>query len=151
PALDHQREQVAVLISPAGVGLPLIPDDTPDAVADRRLEYPVIDVAGPGVPTHQALGILGLPRRLLTFGLGARDLVPPGGALGRVLRLGLGVVLLDLLPVAQQGSVLRIGRQQVAADPGLARRAAPGVVDQADRDLQDLVQLAPEEITDRGE
>ena len=34
PVLDHQREQVAVLVCPVGVGFSLIPDGSTDAVSD---------------------------------------------------------------------------------------------------------------------
>ena len=44
-----------------------------------------------------------------------------------------------------------VGGEQVAADPGLAGRAAPGIVDQADRHVERLVELPAEEVADGGE
>ena len=56
-----------------------------------------------------------------------------------------------LFPALEQRLVLRVGGEQVAADPGLAGRAAPGVVDQADRHVERLVELAAEEVADGRE
>ena len=47
PGLDHQREQVPVLVGAARIRFALVPDRAADAVADHRLEHAVVEVAGP--------------------------------------------------------------------------------------------------------
>ena len=151
PALDHQGEEVAILVGPAGVRLALVPDHPPDAVADRRLEDAVVDVARACIAAQEARGILRPGRRLLPFRLRLLGGGLPLGQLRDVGRLGLGGVPLDLLPALDQGLVLLVGGQQVAADPGLAGRPAPGVVDEPDRHVERLVEELPEVVAHRGE
>ena len=100
PALDHQREQVAILVGPAGVRLALVPDGAPDAVADRRLEDAVVDVAGPGIAAHLAIGVLGPRGGCLPSALAAASCSACFASYSALAR----VVLLDLLPTLEQGA-----------------------------------------------
>ena len=56
--------------------------------------------------------------------------------------------LTSVVPLLDQRIVQRIAFHSIAANPRLARRAAPRVVDQADRHIELIVQLAAKEIAD---
>src|SRR6185312_12879799 len=75
----------------------------------------------------------------------------PLGELLLVLRHCLRGFLFDLLPALDQGAILRVFLEQLAADPGLAGRPPPRVVDQPDGDPKRLAELPAEEVPDGRE
>ena len=53
PVGDHGREELFVLLCPAGVRFTLIPDRPADAEGDDRVEHPVVEIRG-------LVGVLGI-------------------------------------------------------------------------------------------
>ena len=130
PGLDHEGEEVSVLVGAAGVRLALVPDGASDAVADGGLEHAVVDVARAVVAGHLALKLLDL----LLVALG----------------LGLLILLFVLFPRGDQVLVLGVFFENVATHPRLGGRPAPGVVDQTDGHVvQGFINLPAKEEPDR--
>ena len=146
PAFDHEGKQRAVLQRPAGVGLPLIPDRSPDAVADRGGEHAGMDVARPGVASHVAFGIARLIRGRLSFCLGLLGGSLPLLHLLVVVGLGSGEGGFQLGPPCLERLEAFVSRDLLALHPGLRSAAPPGIIDQADRHTERLLQLAAEVI-----
>ena len=53
---DHEREEMPVLVGPAGVGLPLVPDGAADGGSDDRVEHAVVEVRGAVIASDGASG-----------------------------------------------------------------------------------------------
>ncbi len=60
PVGDHQREQIAILISSAGIAFALIPDGSANRVAKVRLQDAVVDVGRTRIAAHLSLQVFQL-------------------------------------------------------------------------------------------
>ena len=107
-----------------------------------------MDVAGTGVALHLGLRVVRLLRLGLALGLRLVGFELPLGHLLVVVGLGGGKVGLHLDPAFHERLQLLVGGELVALHPGLGGAAAPGVIDQADRHAERLVELPAEEIAD---
>ena len=87
----------------------------------------------------------------LASGSSSFDLFLPGGSLcfvsGDCFRMV--VRLFGVRPSGEQFAVTLVSFQQVATNPRFTRRAAPRVIDQPDRNIECLMELPTEEVTDR--
>ena len=92
------------------------------------------------------LGERAIRRGFLAGGFGFVGFLFPGGRVG--FPFGFVQILDHVVPFLDQLVVQRLAFHAVAANPGFAGRAAPGVVDQADRHIELFVEFAAEEIAD---
>ena len=150
PALDHGGQERAVLVGPTGVALSLVPRGPANRIGLQGRDHGIVERARPlgMVRSHGGLG--GTPRLLarlsrggrLLLPLGQRDFVPLQGF--RVSLDGLGVAVED-------GLELRVGGQHGPAGPRFGRGSAVRRVDQADGNVELLLEVFAEEVAHAGE
>lgn len=153
PELDHEGKEVAVFLGATGVGFALIPDDAFDAVLDVGVEHAGVDVARTALAGELILG------RARSLGNGFASFFGffcggfPFGMLHGMGGFDFFKVIsgLGLFPAGHGVFEAWIGVEDIAAHPGFSGRTTPGVVDQADGDVEVLVKGATEEETDGGE
>ena len=153
PLFDHVGEQLRVFPGPTGIAFPLIPDHTFDSVSESRIDDSGENIAGPGVATEGAFRGGRSPGWSLTCGFRLLRFYLPGSESGFVLSLRLfGLqLLLPVDPGFHRGCKTRILFQGLTSHPGFGGGAAPGVVDQADRHIENFVKVAAEEKSDGTE
>src|SRR5262249_34353739 len=137
----------------AGIAFALIPNDALDPVADGGIEHAVEDVARTGVAAHPGLRVRRRTGNRSAFGARRGGVLLPFRQGGFVsgLRLAGVPVLFPLYRAIHEPLETRIIFQRLTAHPGFGRGTAPGVVDQANRNADDLVNIASEEKTDGAE
>ena len=135
PVVDHQREQVTVLVGSRCVGFPLVPNRSLDSVTEMGLEDPVVNIRRTLIPSHLVAEVFQLVLFLFAsiFFLAQRL---------ESLRVG--------RPVVHHFVEATIGLEQFGIDPSFAGRTPPGVVDHPDRYAGRLVDLPRKEITHCG-
>ncbi len=148
-----KREEVAILVGAGSVRLALVPDDAAEAVADRRLEHTVVDVGGAMIAAQRVFGALRLGEGPAAFRFGLLGRVLPVGQRllfpKRAMASGSGLSCCSHR--SSKGLYASSAASRSRANPGLAGRAAPGVVDQADRYVERFLQLPAEEVADGRE
>ena len=148
PVLDHCGEEFVVEAGgiEGGVGFALVPDDALDRERSEGGDHGVVEGSGlPGVGVGMPV-----PVRSGGFTFSAELLVD-----GVQADLG-SLVVGSFGAGCEDGHEGGVGAESVHAGPGFGGSAAPGGVDEADRDVQLLVsegllQIAREEVSDGGE
>ena len=140
PVGDHVGVEGAVFVRAAGVGFALVPDGAANAEGDDRRDHRVVEFGRfpVGAAGRTTGGFLPLGRELggvgIELGLGFLRAFQGGG-----------------VAVEDVAFVGRIAREHVVAHPDLGRRTAPRRVNQPDRHLERLFQIASKIITNGRE
>src|SRR5690606_3284513 len=128
------------------VGFTLVPDRALDAVGQQRVDHAVVE-AGRGMRMLRAHGSAGTAGPLVARFV-AIVFLPLTNRLF-MLTAALGIDRRRLVVALERGRCDIAAGQRLARGPGLSWRAAPTAVDQADGDVQLLVQVTTKEVPHR--
>ena len=150
PILNHQGEEVAILISAPGVAFSLIPDCPSDTIADGGSQHAVVNITGSMIARESIVRPSGAVGNVLSKASSGGSGRLPCFQGGLIIAHGLeeSLIRFGFFPAFQQRLIACIRLEKISAYPGFGSRSPPSIVDESNGDVQCLVKLPSEKIPD---